>query len=298
MNPRGGLVYSTYLGGSKLDKGTAIAVDGSGNAYVIGVTQSSNFPTLNPLQPNLGGGICGSDTCSDAFVSKLNPQGSALVYSTYLGGNAADIGQGIAVDHSGNAYVTGSTQSTNFPTQNPLQASISSASASDAFVTEINSTGSGLVYSTYLGGSNADAGQGIAVDGSGSAYVTGYTSSTNFPLASPFQSASRGNEDAFVAKLNASGTGLAYSTYLGGSGNDRGFAIAVDGSGNAYVTGDSASTDLPATPGAFQSTNNASGLNTGAFVAKFSVTGTETYFTFLGGSAGDSGNGPTGASFG
>jgi hypothetical protein len=161
-------VYSTYLGGSGGDVGLGIAVDSSGDTYVTGYTDSTDFPTMNPLQPVNGGGAF------DAFVARLNPTGSALVYSTYLGGSGNDFGSGIAVDSSGNTYVVGATSSTDFPTMNPLQPA--NGGSNDAFVAELNPTGSALVYSTYLGGSDVDYGFGIAVDSSGSAHVTGQTS--------------------------------------------------------------------------------------------------------------------------
>src|SRR5881396_1907639 len=205
------LSYSTYLGGSGSDVGNAIAVDSARNAYVTGATGSTDFPIASPFQAAIGGS-------SDAFVTKLNATGSALVYSTYLGGSSGDYGLGIAVDSAGNAYVVGDTDSTNFPTANPFQAAI--GGSSDAFVTKLNATGSGLVYSTYLGGSGGDYGLGIAADSSGNAYVVGDTNSTNFPTASPFQAAIGGSYDAFVTKLNAPGSALVYSTYLGGNIND------------------------------------------------------------------------------
>jgi plastocyanin len=250
------LVYSTYLGGSNTDEAYGIAVDASGSAFVTGWTQSLNFPTANPLQAYTGG--------ADAFVAKLNTAGSALLYSTYLGGTLNDYGEAIAVDASGNAYVTGLTNSTNFPTANPLQAT-NLATYYTAFVTKVNTTGSALVYSTYLGGNIDDHGAGLSVDASGNAYVTGQTSSTNFPTASPLQAANGGGvADAFVAKVNAAGSALIFSTYLGGSGDDRGFGIAVDRSGNSYVTGRTLSTNFP-TANPFQTTY---GGNTDAFVAK------------------------------
>jgi hypothetical protein len=205
------LVYSTYVGGSGNDEGIGIAVDGAGNAYVTGQTTSTNFPTMNPLQPANGGGV-------DAFVAEINPTGSSLVYSTYLGGSGQDQAQGIVVDSSGDAYVTGFTTSTNFPTMNPLQPS--NAGGGDAFVAELNPTGSALIYSTYLGGSGSDGGIGIAVDSLGDAYLTGQTYSTNFPTMNPLQPSNAGGSDAFVAELNPTGSAFVYSTYLGGSGND------------------------------------------------------------------------------
>src|SRR5208337_2578999 len=232
------LVYSTYLGGYNSDWGSGIAVDSSGNAYVTGMTASTDFPTANPLQatnkaaPNYTG-----------FVAKLNPAGSALVYSTYLGGSGADEGNGIAVDAVGNAYVTGGTSSTDFPTANPLQGT--NHGGSDAFVAKLNAAGSALVYSTYLGGSGSDSGSGISVDSSGNAYVTGGTSSTDFPTADPLQATNHGGGDAFVAKLDAAGSALVYSTYLGGSGGDVAYGIAVDSADNAYVAGATGSSDFP-----------------------------------------------------
>ncbi len=272
------LAYSTYLGGSDFDEGYGIAVDSSGNAYVTGSTSSTDFPgaSSSPIQSALSGS-------ADAFVTKINAAGSALVYSTYLGGNRGDEGFGIAVDSSGNAYVTGDTDSTDFPgaSSSPIQSAL--GGGLDAFVTKLNAAGSALVYSTYLGGSGFDQGLGIAVDSSGNAYVTGATGSTNFPGASssPIQSAFGGGAaDAFVTKINAAGSVLVYSTYLGGSGgvdrksgNDVGLGIAVDSSGNAYVTGDTSSTNFPgASSSPIQSANG--GFND-AFVAKIETTPAE-----------------------
>jgi hypothetical protein len=272
------LVYSTYLGGSGTDFGTGIAVDSSGNAYVTGFTQSTNFPTMNPLQATYGGGY-------DAFVAEINPTGSALVYSTYLGGSGDDFGRGIAVDSSGNAYVIGNTLSTDFPTMNPLQPA--NAGDGDAFVAQLNPTGSALVYSTYLGGSGYDSGLGIAADSSGNALVTGYTLSINFPTMNPLQPANAGGYDAFVAQLNPSGSALVYSTYLGGSGDDYGISIAVDSSGNFCVTGDTNSTDFP-TMNPLQPAYG--GGYWDAFVAELNHTGSAlVYSTYLGGSGYDVG---------
>jgi hypothetical protein len=168
-------------------------------------------------------------------VSKLNAAGSALLYSTYLGGNSIDRGYAIALDDNGNVYVTGETYSANFPTWNPLQPS--KRANDDAFVSKLNAAGSALVFSTFLGGNSFDKGFGIAVDGSGNVYVSGDTSSTNFPTVNPIQAAKFGPSDAFVSKLNAAGSVLLYSTYLGGVGDELDAQIAVDSSGNAYVTG-------------------------------------------------------------
>ena len=240
------LSYSTFLGGSNRDFATGIAVDSSGSAYVTGWTSSADFPTVNPIQT--GGGV---------FVSKLNPDGSALVYSTYLGGGN-DQKTAIAVDAAGNAYVTGSPASADFPVTPGAFQTISSGGA-PAFVSKLNADGSALVYSTYLGGSGQEIATGIALDSSGNAYVTGSTYSADFPTVNPIQT----GEGFFVSKLNAAGSALLYSTTLGGfsalhapEGGPSGSAngIAVDTSGNAYVTGFTYSTDFPVTPGAFQTT--------------------------------------------
>ena len=268
------LVYSTYLGGSGDDQGFGIAVDSSGNAYVAGTTSSTDFPTKNPLQPTYGGG-------GDAFVTKISSTGMALAYSTYLGGSGDDLSFGIGVDSAGNAYVTGWTGSTDFPTTTSAVQPVYGGGDRDAFVSKINSTGSALTYSTYLGGSGQDTGNAITVDGSGNAYVTGFTVSTDFPTMNPLQATCGGDEDAFVTKINSAGTALVYSTYLGGSGADGGYGIGVDSSGNAYVTGDTNSTDFP-TKSPLQGTN-AGGLD--IFVAKISAAGSAlVYSTYLGGS--------------
>ena len=284
------LVYSTYLGGANNDNASAVAVDAAGNAYVTGITASAtNFPTTaGAFQTTLGGG-------SDAFVTKLNPTGTALIYSTFLGGSDFDTGVGIAVDASGNAYVTGSTASTNFPTTaGAFQTTLAGpggGSLTDAFVTKLNPTGTALVYSTYLGGRDFDNGEEVAVDAAGNAYVTGRTSSTDFPTTvAAFQTTSAGGGDAFVTKLNSTGSALVYSTFLGGAeSSDGGFGIAVDALGNAYVTGLTNSTDFPTTAGAFQTTI---GSTQSAFVTKLNPTGSAlVYSSYLGGSSLDQGSG-------
>ena len=258
LNPTGGFVYSTYLGGSHVDQGYGIAVDALGNAYVTGETVSTNFPTTGTVQPTFGGGF------SDAFVTELTPTGTGLVYSTYLGGSSADVGFGVAVDALGSAYVTGGTDSPNFPTTaGAVQPT--PGFGGDAFVTKLAPAGTALLYSTYLGGSSIDTGVGIAVDAQGSAYVTGATNSPDFPTAGPGESTFGGGVyDAFVTKLAPAGTELVYSTYLGGSDYDVGFGIAVDAQVNAYVTGATASANFP-TVGAEQPTF---GGVVDAFVAK------------------------------
>ena len=283
------LIYSTYLGGSGDDAGRGITVDAPGNAYVTGWTASSDFPTTaGAFQTTLGGGY------DDAFVTKLNATGSALLYSTYLGGSSYDEGHGIAVDASGDAYITGFTYSSNFPTTAGAFRT-ASRGLDDAFVSELNPAGSALLYSTYLGGSSYDEGDGIAVDGSGNAYITGFTYSSNFPTTTgAFQRTPSGGFDAFVSKLNAAGSTLLYSTYLGGGSDDFGLGIAVDTSGNAYVTGLTYSSNFPTTAGAFQ-TSLGGGQGGGyddAFVVKLNAAGTAlAYSTYLGGGGDDAGYG-------
>ncbi len=237
LNPAGStLVYSSFLGGAGTDEAAGIAIDSTGNAYVVGNTDSGDFNTRNPYQATSRG-------FQDAFVTKVNPSGNQLVYSTYLGGNRNDLGNAIAVDANGNAYLTGSTASPNFPTQTAVQATYGGGDL-DAFVTKFNSAGSALVYSSYIGGELADVGNGIAVDLFGNCYLTGVTASTNFPVSNPIQAQIRGGNDAFITKLNQQGNAFVYSTFLGGSNDDRGSSIAVDSIGTAYVTGATASANF------------------------------------------------------
>ena len=241
LDPSGSqLVYSTYLGGSSEDIGFALAVDAAGNAYVTGYTRSMDFPAVSPAQ-TYGGGP------ADAFVAKLNVAGSALLYSTFFGGDAYDEGRGIAVDAAGRAHLTGMTSSSNFPVVNPVQSTRgdSGTPASDAFVARLNTAGTAAEFSTYLGGSSGDRGNGIGVDAAGNTYVAGYSQSANFPTVNAWQSTLGGTSDAFVAKFTADGRSLAYSTYLGGRGGEEASAIAVDAAGVAYITGGTGSDDFP-----------------------------------------------------
>jgi uncharacterized repeat protein (TIGR01451 family) len=243
LNPSGtSVLYSTYMGGDSSDGGLGVAADAAGNAYVAGATSSSNFPTASALQGPHGA------PPFDAFVAKVNPTGSAFIYSTYLGGAESETASAVAVDSSGNAYVTGNTNSTDFPTVNPLQGACNSCflgGGSDAFVTKLSPNGSALIYSTYVGGNSDDWAHGIAVDPAGSAYITGETSSTNLlPLNAP-QPFKNGATEAFAAKLNPAGSSLLYSTYLGGGGQDFGFGIGVGPDGSAYVAGHTLSNNFP-----------------------------------------------------
>lgn len=292
------LGYSTYLGGGAADQANAIAVDPSGDAYVDGNTNSTDFPLVHAFQSTNYASANGSTTPT-AFVAKLNAQGSALAYSSYLGGDGADVALGIAVDTAGNAYVTGSTDSSDFPTVNAYQSTnqdVAGLGGPSAFVTKVNSTGTTLIYSTYLGGSGGgqgilgDEGRAVTVDSAGDAYVTGYTASTDFPTVNAVQetndAAAIGATNVFVSEFDPSGSKLLFSTYLGGSGSwgpasshtsfpfgDIASAMATDGSGDIYITGQTGSANFP-TESAFQSTNKTAtqyGSAPVAFVAKFGI---------------------------
>jgi hypothetical protein len=274
------LIYATYIGGRSNDQGAGIAVDSLGQAYVTGVTSSSNFPLVLSNR----GGIGGTTT---AFALKLNATGNTLLYSGYLGGTVYDTGAAIAVDTNFNAYVSGTTQSSNFPTLNPTQASF--GGGVDVFVTKLNSAGT-ITFSTFLGGSGNEEAGGIAVDSVGNIFVAGGTSSTNFPVVSPYQGTLAGSADAFVTKITFGGA-VGFSTYLGGSGGSpqQASALALDSAGNPYITGVTTSSNFPVTSSAFQTVLN--GLQN-AFVAKLTNTGqTLVYSSYLGGSSYDWGYG-------
>ncbi len=274
------IVYSTYLGGSGSDFANGIVVDSAGEAFVTGTTSSTNFPTASALRATYAGGAF------DGFVTKLNAAGSAFVYSTYVGGSANDQSEGIAIDSAGEAFVAGFTFSTNFPTVSALQ-SANHATSGTAFVAKLNAAGSAFVYSTYLGGSTQDNANDIAIDSAGEAFVAGTTSSSNFPLLAPLQGTYGGGMDGFVAKLNAAGSALVYSTYLGGSAADSANSVAVDGAGEAFVTGNTASSDFPTAAPVQGALNGPQD----AFVAKLNSAGSALAFaTYLGGSGQDFGN--------
>jgi hypothetical protein len=264
------LVYSTCLSGNTSSQGDGIVLDALGNAYLIGWTACETGTCLFPITPgafqtSFGGGF------SDVFVTKMNTAGSGLLYSTYLGGTGDEQGNGVAIDASGNAYLTGVTSSSDFPTTPGALQTTYGGGDSDAFITKLNVAGSALVYSTYLGGSGADGGHGMTINASGNAYVEGWTGSSNFPTTTGALQASYGGGefDAFIIRLNGAGSRLLYSTYLGGSGFDGldSGAIALDASGNVYVAGETESSDFPITPGVFQTTLRGGG---DAFVAKIS----------------------------
>jgi Beta-propeller repeat len=279
LNPAGNaLEYSTYLGGSLSDGGNGIAVDAAGGAWVVGTTSSDNFPMVNQIE--------GDDDVADIFISRLNPAGTALTYSTYLGGNMGDFGDAIAVDGAGLAYVTGRTDSdADFNLVGQIQMN---QPGQDAFVSKIDpsqTTTATLIYSTYLGGDMSDAGNGIAVDSAGAAYVTGSTLSTNFCGATCSFEPDGGMRDAFITKLNPAGSAFSYSTYLGGDDNEQGDGIAVDAGGAAYITGDTDSDNLDIV-GQIEGDD----MDTDAFVSKLSPAGDAlAYSTYLGGSSFDFG---------
>ncbi len=274
------LVYATYLGGNGIDQGNAITLDVNGNAYIVGQTQSTDFATVAPAQGSNAGN-------TDAFVVKLNREGSALVYATYLGGSNNDYGRAIRLDLYGGIYLAGFTTSTDFPVQSPYQSSFGGGGG-DVFVTQLNYDGSGLQFSSYFGGNGSDnvSYQGMALNPQGSIYIVGQTTSTDLPTASPIQAALSGPSDMFIAKLSPWAASLDYGTYLGGSSSDGSTinGITVDDIGNAYIVGDTLSTDFPtATP--YQAANAG---GTDAVMAKINSTGTAlTYATYLGGSAAD-----------
>lgn len=291
LDPNGaGLLYSTYLGGTGAagDQANGIAVDGAGNAYVVGTTSSTDFPLQAAFQSTLKSSV------SNAFVSKITAGGGALIFSTYLGGSGAqgDMGAAIALGSKEDIFVDGSTSSTDFPVTATAFEDTLQGTNFNAFLTRINASGASLAYSTFLGGAAAATNAyGLAVDSKPNAYLTGSTLASNFPVTSgAFQAALAGTAgNAFISKIDpetASTAGLIYSTFLGGSTatapGDVGRAIAVDGGGNASVTGIATSANFPVTPGAFQSTLTSAGGN--AFVTRLNPAGKALFYsTYLGG---------------
>jgi hypothetical protein len=319
FNSAGTLLFATYLGGSGTDYPTGVAVDSGFDVIVAGTTSSANFPTKGTNTAFQATPVSGG---KHVFVSKLDPTGKTLLYSTYLSGNGVDIAAGLAIDPGGNAYVTGTTTSNEveqvFPsTVGSYQPAPASGSLIQFFLSKVNPNLSGtssVPYSTYFGGASPSGaagvavGGGITVDGTSNVYITGGTNFTDLPVLNAFQATNKGGLDVFVAKFNpagVTGTQLVYSTYLGGSGDDVGYGIAVDTTGDAYVTGSTDSTDFnitgpngsTITGTALQSTN---GGGTDAFIARLGIpcTGTScttftiplNYFTYLGGSGTDVGN--------
>jgi len=301
LSPAGNaLLYSTFLGGTTDDRIYAIALGANGDVFVTGRTKSPDFPvTAGAFDPAFQNTICGPVLCGHGFVSKLDANGSTMVYSSYLGGRSSDRGLGIAVDASGDAYVAGYTNSSDFPVTPGAYGTAFHAGAcgtftcSEGFVAKVNAAGSALAYSTFLGGSKTDLAHEVAIDPGGTAYVTGETNSTDFPVTpGAYEStyAGAGFRHAFVAKLDATGSTLVYSTFLGGGNTDQGHGITVDASGNAYVVGRTNSSDFPITPGAVDTTFGGGATND-VFVSELGAAGTQLlYSTFLGGGADDWGN--------
>ena len=275
-----GLVYLTYLGGADYDEATAIAVDATGAAYVAGRTGSADFPvTAGAAQTSYRGDF-------DGFVAKLAPDGSHLVFATFVGGRGHDKLYALAVDPSGAAAVGGSTQSPDLPTTRGAPQPAYQGELRNGLVARLDPTGNRFIYLSYLGGSANSEIFGIAVDAAGAAYVTGKTDSTDLTTTEgAFQRAARGGGDAFLVKLPPDGRSLAYATYLGGRNFEHGAAIAVDAAGTAYVAGYTASSDFPASPEAAQPRRRG---NYDAFVAKLSPGGDQLrYSSFFGGGGND-----------
>jgi PKD repeat protein len=302
LSADGALQYTTYLRGSSGDFGTGIALDGSGDVYIAGGTDSSDFPILNAMQ------LVKNGVTRDAFIAKLAAQDGSLLFSTYFGGSRSDIIQDITLNSVGQIYLVGYTESTDFPTLNPIQGglNLNQCFCEDTFVTKLSPDALTVLYSTYLGGSFEDYGQSIALDGDDNIYITGRTQSDDFPTQAAIQPDRAGelqDEDLFVSKISADGSSLVYSTYLGGIRNEAARRIAVDSAGNAFVAGSTLSTDFPTTAGAYRDAYiggrgaclSGFGLPVDCndmFVTKFVPDGSSlAYSTYLGGSLHDYANG-------
>jgi hypothetical protein len=280
------LTYAGYLGGNTDDQAFSVAVDAAGNVFVAGSTESANFPIANALQPKSGG-------ATDAFVAEISADGTTIRFATYLGGSGLDVATGIALDAGGSVYVTGFTNSSDFPVTKGVLQTHRSGVLFDAFVAKISPSGA-LAYSTYLGGHAVDAANAIAVDAAGNAHVAGYTCSYDFPTRNAFQPLLDGGpfgcfsgQDAFVAKLDAGATALVYSTFFGGSDKDEAKSIALDAQGRAAIVGYTMSSDLPTAGAAL------AGFGGGrdAFVARFDDAGALEYASCFGGAGDDAATG-------
>ncbi|UCC80033.1 MAG: SBBP repeat-containing protein [Candidatus Zixiibacteriota bacterium] len=271
------LLYSTFIGGGQSDVAYDITVDLNGNAYVTGIAYSSNFPVINGYDEIFDGG-------ADAFVLKLSREGDSLEYSTFLGGGGGEVGRGICLDYENNAYITGYTNSSDFPIVNAYDEYL--GGIDDVFITKLSSFGNSLIYSTYLGGSSDEQARGIDVDSEGNAFVTGYTSSSDFPVVNAYDDSYNGNIDVFVSGLWQTGDSLIYSTYIGGSDEDRGAGVVVDINGNTYITGTTLSSDFPT----IQALDSSYNGDLDGFVCKMPPIGNSiTYSSYFGGSGDDGG---------
>jgi hypothetical protein len=281
LNPTGtGLIYGSYLGGSEGDYPFEIVVDAAGQAYVVGATDSLDYPTTPGAYDTTANGAL------DSYVTKFSADGASLIYSTLIGGAEKEECYGIAVDAAGNAYVTAETESSDHPTTVGAYDTTFNGDA-DVAVSKLNPSGSALLYSTFIGGADEEEGWRVAIDDSGNAYLIGPTHSADYPTtAGAYDETFNGETDAYITKLNADGSGLIYSTFLGGTGKDQAFGIGLDGSGNVYVAGPALSPDFPTTAGAFDTTHNG---GNDAYVSKLNAAGSALiYSTFIGGSAADS----------
>ena len=283
LNSKGnGLVFSTFIGGNNGDYALSVKLSNNLDIYLTGVTSSSNYPTtIGAYQTNYGGGNY------DAFVTKLNSSGSALAFSTYIGGSDFDQANSLAIDSQDNTYITGATSSSNFPTSSDVYQKTLKGSQ-NVFVAKLNSNGTALVYSTLIGGNEKDGAASIALDIDGNAYISGNTSSTNYPVSTnAYQKSLNGQQNPFITKLNPAGSGLVYSTYIGGNNIDNGAALAIDSHKDAYLVGSSTSANFPITGGAYQTTLKG---YQNVFVSKLDSSGSNLiYSTFIGGSGNDMG---------
>ena len=281
LSPSGSVLFSTYLRGSKLDWGASLALDGQGGLLVVGFTDSPDFPTVDAAQPAM-------DARRSGFLARLSTSDGAILYSSFFGASGADEFHDLAVGPSGDLYLTGVTDSTDFPTVNPLQASL--AGLRDAFVVRLSSDARTILYSTYLGGWNYDPGQAIGLDSAGNIYVAGYTQSNDFPTVDAVQSVWGGDYDVWAARISADGSHLDYSTYLGGSRYEAPARIAVDPSGTVTLTGTTNSAEFPTTPGALQPVTGGGQCGTSpylhycydGFITRLAPNGSLVYSTFLG----------------
>jgi len=255
----GAMVYSTYLGGTNIDTSADIVVDSAANAYITGVTRSADYPTT------AGAFDTSQNGSNDVFVTKINPAGTALIFSTFFGGTSYEKGNALAIDSSGNSYITGYTASNDFPLQNPLDNSLDSQ---DAFITKLNSTGTALIYSTYLGGTDGEDvnGERIVVNNAGEVIVAIETQSIDLPLVNPLYTINAASEDIFIAQLDVSGTSILFSTYFGSDSSDLVNGLALDSSGNLFIAGSTGGNGFPI-KNAYDSTK---ATNTDGFLAKIS----------------------------
>lgn len=312
LDPTGSIVFSTLIGGSDVDRGLALQIDGSGSVYVVGRTFSADFPVTSGAFDTTHNGL------EDCFILKLDPSGSNLVYSTYVGGASFERAMRLAIDGDGNAYAAGASNSHDFPVSpgafdttfdgpgpRPQQPGQLVPQIGDGFALKLDPTGSVLLYSTFLGGIGMDALVGIAVDGEHNAYVTGFTESGDFPVtADAFDVTYNGNLDSFAAKLDSTGSTLMWSTFFGGTSVDRatGRGIVIDTAGNSYLLGGTFSPDFPVTPGSFDPTYNGpaiadpdsadpEGPMGDSYLLKLDPTGGVVFGTYLGGSGFEKDNG-------